>query len=86
MALTKPCRNGNHHYDGWFGAGAGLGRRRCADCGSIQIDLNEGEFAIGEDGTKVFAHRRPSLFSVPDDPHARATVPRSIFGKRTRRR
>lgn len=84
MALTRSCRNGRHVYDTLVGAGAGLGRRRCTNCGSIQIDLTE-EVLVADDGSNVFAPRRPTLFSVRDESRVKEEV-RTGFGKHFRRK
>ena len=39
MATAHPCRKGRHNYEAIAGAIAGLGRRTCVTCGSVQIDL-----------------------------------------------
>lgn len=86
MAFTKPCRGGQHDYDMLVGAGAGIGRRRCSHCGWIQINLGEAELVIVDDSAKVFAARRPSLFSLGGDPHTQATASQKGFGRLSWRR
>lgn len=86
MAFTKPCRGGQHQYDVLVGAGAGLGRRRCSNCGWIQIDLGEAELVIGDDSTKVFAARRPTFFSLGGDSYTKETASQKGFGRLSRRR
>ena len=86
MAFTKPCRGGQHQYDVLVGAGAGLGRRRCSDCGWIQIDLGDAEIVIGEDSAKVFAARRLTFFSLGGDSHQRETASPKGFGRLSWRR
>lgn len=85
MAFTKPCRGGQHDYDVLVGAGAGIGRRRCSLCGWIQIDLDEAELVIGDDSTRVFAARRPTLFSLGGDAHPKAAASQKGFGRLSRR-
>lgn len=84
MSLTKSCRSGRHAYDALVGAGAGLGRRRCTICGSIQIDLTE-EVLVVDNGSNVFAPRRPTLFSVRDESQGKEEAHRG-FGRHFRRK
>ena len=63
MTTAHPCRKGRHNYETLAGAIAGLGRRACISCGSVQIDLRETTDEIGN-AALVFSARRPTLFSV----------------------
>ncbi|HEY7565726.1 MAG TPA: hypothetical protein VIA81_12445 [Acidimicrobiia bacterium] len=84
MGSARSCRSGQHTYDALVGAGAGLGRRRCTYCGSIQIDIT-GEKLVIDEGNRVFAPRRPTLFSVREDGEGDDDR-RVAFGQRFRRK
>ena len=63
MATSHPCRKDRHKYQTIAGAVAGLGRRSCSRCGSVQIDLRtHGDQEVT--GGSVFFTRRPTLFSL----------------------
>jgi hypothetical protein len=66
MATVHPCRKDRHKYEAIAGAIAGLGRRSCVTCGSVQIDLRSHDDEISE-GSFVFVVRRPTLFSLRSD-------------------
>lgn len=85
MAI-HPCRKGRHNYEALAGTAAGLGRRTCATCGSVQIDIRERTDDV-EAVAYVFTARRPTLFSVrPDGGAEESKVFSSGFGPRSRRR
>lgn len=67
------------------GSIAGLGRRNCVTCGSVQIDLRpHGE--VGEE-MSVFSARRPTLFTLRSSAGPEETEAVSAgFGLRRRRR
>ncbi len=66
MATVQPCRKDRHNYKAIAGAIAGLGRRSCVKCGSVQIDLRSHGAEV-TDGGSVFFARRPTLFSLRSD-------------------
>ena len=62
MAL-HPCRKDRHNYEALAGTVAGLGRRTCSTCGSVQIDIRDTTDEVGTPAY-VFSERRPTLFSL----------------------
>ncbi len=62
MAL-HPCRKDRHNYQALAGTVAGLGRRTCSTCGSVQIDIRDTTDEVGTPAY-VFSERRPTLFSL----------------------
>jgi len=86
MATAHPCRKGRHKYEALAGSIAGLGRRTCVTCGSVQIDIRERTEEVGA-AAYVFTARRPTLFSVRPDTAAEESVAFSSgFSARSRRR
>lgn len=86
MATVHPCRKDRHNYQEIAGAIAGLTRRSCATCGSVQIDVRSHTDEVAE-GMSVFSARRPTLFTlrsetVPEE----AVAVASSFGIRRRLR
>ena len=87
MATPHPCRKGRHKYEALAGSIAGLGRRTCVTCGSVQIDIRERTEEVGAGAAYVFTARRPTLFSVRPDTAAEESVASSSgFSARARRR
>ena len=85
MATSHPCRKDRHKYQTIAGAIAGLGRRSCSVCGSVQIDMRA-EGGTEEPGTSVFFSRRPTLFSLRLDAEREESVALSAgFGTKKRR-
>ena len=86
MATVHPCRKDRHNYKEIAGAIAGLGRRSCVTCGSVQIDLRPHAERTGE-GMSVFSARRPTLFTLRSEtvPEGSVTVSAG-FGTRRRLR
>jgi hypothetical protein len=60
---AHPCRKGRHNYKALAGTVAGLGRRTCSTCGSVQIDIRDTRDQVGA-AAYVFSDRRPTLFSL----------------------
>jgi hypothetical protein len=86
MATAHACRKGRHNYEALAGTVAGLGRRTCATCGSVQIDIRDRTDEV-EAAAYVFTARRPTLFSVrPDGAAEESMVFSSGFRARSRRR
>jgi len=87
VATVHPCRKDQHSYQAIAGAIAGIGRRTCVMCGSVQIDLRSVGDEVGEGGS-VFSARRPTLFSLHADPDSNesATVSAGFGMKRRLRR
>ncbi len=86
MATVHPCRKNRHNYQEIAGAIAGLSRRSCVTCGSVQIDVRSHTDEVNE-GMSVFSVRRPTLFTlrsetVPEE----AVAVSSSFGIRKGRR
>lgn len=54
----RSCGGGHHNY---LTAGS---RSKCSRCGSVQVDLTANETRDKVDPTKVFASRRPTLFTL----------------------
>jgi hypothetical protein len=86
MATVHPCRKDRHNYQVIAGSIAGLGRRNCITCGSVQIDLRSHTDEVKEE-MSVFSSRRPTLFTLrssaaPEDTESVAAG----FGLRRRRR
>jgi len=86
MATVNPCRKDRHNYQDIAGAIAGLARRSCTTCGSVQIDVRPHADEVGE-GMSVFSARRPTLFTLRSEtvPEASETVSAG-FGMRRRGR
>jgi hypothetical protein len=86
MATVHPCRKDRHNYQEIAGAIAGLSRRSCVTCGSVQIDVRTHTDEVNK-GMSVFSARRPTLFTLRSE-----TVPEKAdavsagFGMRRRRR
>lgn len=86
MATVHPCRKDRHNYQDIAGAIAGLTRRSCATCGSVQIDVRTHADENNE-SMSVFSARRPTLFTLRSEtiPEESVTVSAG-FGMRRRRR
>jgi len=58
------CREGTHRYELIPGIGAGLQRQKCANCGSVMIDLTDDE-SLDLVPAGLFTARRATVFAVP---------------------
>ena len=86
MATVHPCRKDRHNYQQIAGAIAGLGRRSCITCGSIQIDIRPNADQT-EESMSVFSARRPTLFTLRSETVPEEAVAVSAgFGVRRRLR
>ena len=86
MATVHPCRKDRHNYQEIAGAIAGLSRRSCVTCGSVQIDVRPHNDESPE-GMSVFSARRPTLFTLTSETVPEESVIVSAgFGTRLRRR
>ena len=86
MATVHPCRKDRHNYQEIVGSIAGLGRRSCVTCGSVQIDLRPHAEKAGN-RMSVFSARRPTLFTLRSEAVPEESVIVSAgFGTRRRRR
>ena len=70
---ANPCRRGRHNYKAMAGTVAGLGRRTCSTCGSVQIDIRDNTDEVGA-AAYVFSDRRPTLFSLRTEPSPEDSV------------
>jgi hypothetical protein len=64
MANAHKCRAGKHRFELVSGIGAGLQRQKCANCGSVMIDLTD-DHELDLVAAGLFAARRSTVFSVP---------------------